>query len=71
MQRLGSVLISLGDLNGALEAFRKSLPIREQIFDQWWVATFPGVAICLCTLGFNLLGDGLRDVLDPKFSKRV
>jgi peptide/nickel transport system permease protein len=39
---------------------------REQIFDQWWVATFPGVAICLCTLGFNLLGDGLRDVLDAK-----
>ncbi len=39
---------------------------REQIFDQWWVATFPGIAICLCTLGFNLLGDGLRDVLDAK-----
>ena len=39
---------------------------REQIFDQWWVATFPGLAICLCTLGFNLLGDGLRDVLDAK-----
>lgn len=39
---------------------------REQIFDQWWVATFPGLAICLCTLGFNLLGDGLRDALDAK-----
>jgi peptide/nickel transport system permease protein len=39
---------------------------REQIFDQWWVATFPGIAICLCSLGFNLLGDGLRDVLDAK-----
>jgi peptide/nickel transport system permease protein len=39
---------------------------REQIFDQWWVATFPGIAICLCTLGFNLFGDGLRDVLDAK-----
>ena len=37
---------------------------REQIFDQWWVAAFPGVAICLVALGFNLLGDGLRDVLD-------
>lgn len=37
---------------------------REFIFDQWWVATFPGVAICLVALGFNLLGDGLRDVLD-------
>ncbi|CAN7304088.1 ABC transporter permease [Bosea sp. LjRoot90] len=39
---------------------------REQIFDQWWVATFPGVAICVVALGFNLLGDGLRDVLDAR-----
>lgn len=39
---------------------------REQIFDQWWVATFPGVAICIVALGFNLLGDGLRDVLDAR-----
>jgi len=37
---------------------------REFIFDQWWVAAFPGMAICLVALGFNLLGDGLRDVLD-------
>lgn len=39
---------------------------REQIFDQWWVATFPGVAICVVALGFNLLGDGLRDVMDAR-----
>jgi len=39
---------------------------REQIFDQWWVATFPGIAICVVALGFNLLGDGLRDVLDAR-----
>jgi peptide/nickel transport system permease protein len=39
---------------------------RRFILDQWWVATFPGLAICLVSLGFNLLGDGLRDVLDPK-----
>ena len=39
---------------------------REQIFDQWWVAAFPGVAICIVALGFNLLGDGLRDVMDAK-----
>jgi peptide/nickel transport system permease protein len=39
---------------------------REFIFDQWWVATFPGIAICLVALGFNLLGDGLRDVLDAR-----
>ncbi len=36
------------------------------IFDQWWVAAAPGVAILLTSLSFNLLGDGLRDVLDPR-----
>jgi peptide/nickel transport system permease protein len=39
---------------------------RRFILDQWWVAFFPGMAICIAGLGFNLLGDGLRDVLDPK-----
>ena len=37
---------------------------REHIFDHWWVATFPGLAICIVAFGFNLLGDGLRDVMD-------
>ncbi len=32
----------------------------------WWMAVFPGVAILVTTLGFNLLGDGLNDVLDPR-----
>jgi len=32
----------------------------------WWAVVFPGVAIMLSVLGFNLLGDGLRDALDPK-----
>jgi peptide/nickel transport system permease protein len=39
---------------------------RQYILDQWWVPTLPGAAIFLVSLGFNLLGDGLRDVLDPK-----
>lgn len=39
---------------------------RRFILDQWWVATMPGIAICVVSLGFNLLGDGLRDMLDPK-----
>ncbi|MEM1345594.1 MAG: ABC transporter permease [Pseudomonadota bacterium] len=39
---------------------------RKFILDQWWVATMPGLAIFTVSLGFNLLGDGLRDVLDPK-----
>ena len=39
---------------------------RSQILEQWWVCTFPGIAIFLVSLGFNLIGDGLRDVLDPR-----
>jgi peptide/nickel transport system permease protein len=39
---------------------------RRFILDQWWVAAMPGFAILLVSLGFNLLGDGLRDALDPK-----
>lgn len=37
---------------------------REYITSQWWIATFPGLAISWTVLGFNLLGDGLRDILD-------
>ena len=39
---------------------------RSYLLDQWWVATMPGVAIFIVSLGFNLLGDGLRDVFDPR-----
>jgi len=39
---------------------------REYLASQWWVATFPGLAIAVTVLGVNLLGDGLRDVLDPR-----
>ena len=37
---------------------------RQYLLDQWWVATIPGMAIFIVSLGFNLLGDGLRDVAD-------
>jgi peptide/nickel transport system permease protein len=43
---------------------------RKYLFEQWWVATMPGLAIFIVSLGFNLLGDGLRDVLDPRSSGR-
>jgi peptide/nickel transport system permease protein len=39
---------------------------RDYLLDQWWVATMPGLAIFLVSFGFNLFGDGLRDVFDPK-----
>jgi peptide/nickel transport system permease protein len=41
---------------------------RKFVFDQWWIAAIPGLAICVLSLGFNLFGDGLRDAIDPKAS---
>ncbi|MCK5673632.1 MAG: ABC transporter permease, partial [Spirochaetales bacterium] len=39
---------------------------REFVTSAWWIVTFPGIAVLLTVLGFNLLADGLRDVLDPR-----
>jgi len=39
---------------------------RRFITEQWWVSTFPGFAILLATLGFNLLGDGINDILNVR-----
>jgi peptide/nickel transport system permease protein len=39
---------------------------RQNLIGAWWVATFPGLAIVLTVLAFNLVGDGLRDALDPR-----
>jgi peptide/nickel transport system permease protein len=41
---------------------------KDFILEQWWVPTIPGLAIFAASLAFNLLGDGLRDVMDPKQS---
>jgi ABC-type dipeptide/oligopeptide/nickel transport system permease subunit len=38
----------------------------DRLLGAWWVATFPGIALVLTVLGFNLLADGLRDALDPR-----
>jgi dipeptide transport system permease protein len=42
---------------------------REFILSAWWVVTFPGLAILLTVLAINLIGDGLRDALDPKMKR--
>jgi peptide/nickel transport system permease protein len=42
---------------------------RESLFTEWWLVAFPGIAIMLTVLGFNLLGDGLRDTLDPRLRR--
>jgi peptide/nickel transport system permease protein len=40
-------------------------------FFEWWIATFPGLAIFTAVVGFNFLGDGLRDLLDPRLRRMV
>lgn len=42
---------------------------RSYLVDQWWISTFPGMAIAFVVLGFNLLGDGIRDILDPRLRR--
>jgi dipeptide transport system permease protein len=42
---------------------------REFVLRAWWVVTLPGIAILMTVLAFNLLGDGLRDALDPKLKR--
>jgi ABC-type dipeptide/oligopeptide/nickel transport system permease subunit len=42
---------------------------REFVTSAWWIVTFPGLATLLAVLGFNLFGDGLRDVLDPRLKE--
>ncbi len=42
---------------------------REFVLRAWWVVTLPGIAIFVTVLAFNLLGDGLRDALDPKLKR--
>ena len=42
---------------------------RQYLPEAWWFSTFPGLAIFLTVLGFNLLGDGLRDIVDPRLRR--
>ena len=44
---------------------------RDYMTTQWWVPTFPALAILFAVTGFNLLGDGLRDLLDPRLRRAV
>lgn len=42
-----------------------------QYFDQWWMAAFPGMAIFTVVMGFNFIGDGIRDALDPRLRRTL
>jgi peptide/nickel transport system permease protein len=43
---------------------------RDVLLSAWWVATFPGLAVVATVIGFNLLGEGLRDLFDPRSRTR-
>ncbi|MEM3980614.1 MAG: ABC transporter permease, partial [Ignisphaera sp.] len=44
---------------------------RRWFPDKWWYSFFPGLAILLTVLGFNLLGDGIRDIMDPRYRRSI
>lgn len=65
----GLSFIGLGAEPGASEWGVMVASGAEYLVKSWWIATFPGLAILVTVLGFNLFGDGLRDVLDPKLRR--
>ena len=75
---IGSVILAAGSLAFIGLGTQPPLPDwglmvaegRGLILSAWWISTFPGLAIFLAVLGFNLLGDSLRDLLDPRQVKR-
>jgi peptide/nickel transport system permease protein len=50
----------------SFRTLRAPLMFRNYLPTWWWYSTFPGLAIYLTVLGFNLVDDGLRDLLDPE-----
>jgi peptide/nickel transport system permease protein len=61
--------IGFGSKPGQAEWGRMVSEGSHFMMNQWWMATFPGLAILIICLGFNLFGDGLRDILDPKMRR--
>ena len=51
------------------ESVNKLTEGQNNIINAWWLSLFPGIAIVLTALGYNLLGEGLRDALDYKNNK--
>ncbi len=76
--QMGVVIIAEASLNFLGVGVQSSVPTwggmlsdgREFMRDAWWLATFPGIAISIVVWGVNLMGDGLRDALDPRLRKR-
>jgi peptide/nickel transport system permease protein len=76
--QMGTVIVSEASLNFLGVGIQGSVPTwggmladgRDFMREAWWLATFPGLAISAVVLGINLLGDGLRDALDPRLRRR-
>ncbi|MBS7645334.1 ABC transporter permease [Candidatus Bathyarchaeota archaeon] len=63
--------IGLGAQHPQAEWGRMVFDGQSYLMTQWWLPIFPGIAIMVTVLGFNLLGDGLRDALDPRLRRIV
>ena len=71
---LGTVILAMGGLGFLGLGTQPPFPDwglmvsegRDFILKQWWISTFPGLAIFIVVLAFNLLGDTLRDIYDPR-----
>jgi ABC-type dipeptide/oligopeptide/nickel transport system permease subunit len=76
--QMGTVIISEASLNFLGIGVQGSMPTwggmlsdgREFMRQAWWLSTFPGIAISVVVLSINLIGDGLRDALDPRLRAR-
>jgi peptide/nickel transport system permease protein len=76
--QMGTVIISEASLNFLGIGVQGSIPTwggmlsdgREFMRQAWWLSTFPGIAISVIVLSINLIGDGLRDALDPRLRAR-
>lgn len=75
--RMGTILLTAAGLGFLGLGARPPIPEwgaivsegRSYFAHQWWIATFPGIAIAIVVLGFNFIGDGLRDIMDPKIRR--
>ncbi len=75
--RMGTIILTAAGLGFLGLGVRPPLPEwgamvsdgRSYLVGQWWISTFPGIAIALVVLGFNFLGDGVRDIMDPRLRR--
>jgi len=75
--RMGTIILTAAGLGFLGLGVRPPLPEwgamvsdgRSYLVAQWWISTFPGIAIAVVVLGFNFLGDGIRDIMDPRLRR--